>query len=127
MQKTSFHVLRVGMAITFLWIGILIFRDWQAWGGFVQPWVTDLLPFSLKHMMYSTAVLDLVIGACLLFGWFTWLAALVGSLHLFSVLLVSGINDVTVRDIAIVAGTLALFVDSVPESIKNKFSKKRLQ
>jgi len=127
MNKTSFHVLRVGMAITFLWIGILILRDWQAWGGFVQPWVTDLLPLSLKHIMISTAWLDIAIGAFLLFGWFTWLAALIGSLHLFSVLLVSGINEITVRDIAIVAGTLALFVDSVPESIKKKFSKQRLQ
>jgi hypothetical protein len=33
MIKTSFHILRVGLAITFLWIGVLIFKNPESWGG----------------------------------------------------------------------------------------------
>jgi uncharacterized membrane protein YkgB len=33
MKKTSYHILRVGVAITFLWIGVLIFKQPEAWGG----------------------------------------------------------------------------------------------
>ncbi len=120
MKKTSFHVLRVGMGITFLWIGVLIFQDPNAWGSYVQPWVINLLPFPIETIMFDTAILDVVIGALLIFDTLVWLAAFVGMLHLVSVLAVSGINEATVRDIAIVAGTFSLFVDSVPAYISKK-------
>ena len=116
------------MAITFLWIGILIFKNPEAWGGFVQPWVVDLLPMSLTDAMMGTAVLDIVIGALLLVDILTPWAALVGAGHLLIVLLVSGINDVTVRDIAIFTGAFALFNDSLPEAMRVKlmFWKKKV-
>ena len=60
----------------------------------------------------GTAILDIVIGALFLIDCFTWLAALVGALHLITVLTVSGITDITVRDIGLLAGTVALAVDS---------------
>jgi len=47
MKKTSFHFLRVGLAITFLWIGILIFKNPEAWGGYLEPWAVGLLPIPL--------------------------------------------------------------------------------
>jgi uncharacterized membrane protein YphA (DoxX/SURF4 family) len=120
MQKISFHILRVGTAITFLWIGILIFQNPAAWGGYIEPWVIKLLPMSIKEVMLSTAVLDIVIGALLLFDfWVPW-AAIVGAFHMLTVLTVSGINDATVRDIAILAGTLALFADSLSPAMKEK-------
>lgn len=112
MNKTSFHVLRVGLAITFLWIGILIFKQPEAWGGFLQPWATGLLPIPIREAMIGTAILDIVIGALFLFDFFVWLAALAGAAHLIIILTVSGINDVTVRDIGILAAVLALMTDS---------------
>ncbi len=125
MKKTSFHILRVGLVVTFLWIGILILKEPDAWGGFIQPCAIKLLPTSIHNMMISTAYLDLAIGFFLLIDTFVWLAAFVGAGHLFIVLAVSGINDVTVRDIAILAGAIALFADSLPEYIRNKFRKSR--
>lgn len=116
MDKSAFHILRVGTAITFLWIGVLIFQDPQAWGSYVAPWVVDLLPMSVKDVMISTAILDIAIGFLLLIDSFVFLAALVGAAHLFIVLIVSGINEGTVRDIAIVAATIALAVDSYKSS-----------
>lgn len=123
MKKSSFHILRVGTAITFFWIGILILKEPNAWGGFIQPWAMKLLPGSVEQMMIGTAYLDLVIGFFLLIDTYVWLAALLGAGHLFIVLAVSGINEVTVRDIAILAATVALFADSIPESIVKKFKK----
>src|SRR3989344_6628976 len=120
MNKTSFHILRVGLAITFLWIGILIFKNPEAWGGYIQPWVTNLFPLPIKEAMLGTAVLDIVIGFLLLIDSFVWLAALVGAGHLIIVLAVSGINDVTVRDIGILAAMLALIWDSLPKNILDK-------
>jgi len=120
MKKSSFHILRVGLAITFLWIGVLIFRNPEAWGGYLEPWAAGLLPVSLSEAMIGTAILDIAIGALLLADIFTWLAALVGAIHLVIVLTVSGITDITVRDIGLLAGLIAIFIDSLPQTIQNK-------
>lgn len=124
MNKSSFHILRVGTAITFLWIGILILKNPDAWGGFILPWAEKLLPLPIHQMMIGTAYFDLIIGFFLLIDTFVWLAAFLGAGHMLVVLTVSGINDVTVRDLAILAGTIALFADSLPGYIKNVFIKK---
>ncbi|MBI2049923.1 MAG: DoxX family membrane protein [Candidatus Staskawiczbacteria bacterium] len=118
MKTASFHILRVGMAITFLWIGVLIFKSPESWGGYLQPWVFKLLPVSLEQAMVSTAILDIVIGAFLLVDFLPWLAAFVGALHLVIVLTVSGITDITSRDIGLLAGLLALLIDSLPKKIQ---------
>ncbi len=120
MKKTSFHILRIGLAITFFWIGVLIFREPEAWGGYISPWALDLLPMSIKDAMIGTAILDMILGVLFLINSFVWLAALIGSGHLLMVLLVSGINEGTVRDIGILAGTMALTAEFLPERLANK-------
>ncbi len=124
MKKTSFQILRVGLAITFLWIGILIFKNPEAWGGYLQPWAAGLLPIPLSQAMIGTAILDITIGAFLLVDILTWLAALIGALHLVIVLTVSGITDITVRDIGLLVAALALMIDSLPQSIIDRRANK---
>lgn len=80
----------------------------EVWGGFIQPWVVELLPVSVKVAMMGTALLDVLIGILLLLNLFTWLAAGVGALHLVIVLITSGFNSVTIRDIGLLAGSVAL-------------------
>jgi uncharacterized membrane protein YphA (DoxX/SURF4 family) len=123
MIKTSFHILRVGVAITFLWIGVLIFKNPESWGGYLQPWAAGLLPLPLEKAMIGTAILDILIGFFLLIDVLTWLAALLGAVHLIIVLAVSGITDITVRDIGLLVATLALMIDSLPQRILNKIKK----
>ncbi len=112
----ALHILRVGLGITFLWIGVLIFRDPQFWGGFLQPWVVDLLPVPVESAMIGTAVLDFVMGLLLLVDVLTWLAALLATLHLAIVLITVGIDVVTVRDIGLLAGALAILWVYVPKT-----------
>ena len=108
------------MAITFLWIGVLIFKNPEAWGGYLQPWAAGLLPIPLAQAMIGTAVLDITIGAFLLFDFLSWLAAFVGAIHLVIVLTVSGITDITVRDIGLLVATTAIMIDSLPQKVLNR-------
>ncbi len=119
MRKTSFHILRVGLAITFLWIGVLIFKDPQSWGGYLEPWAAGLLPIPIGQAMIGTAILDIVVGTLLLIDSFVWLAALVGAIHVIIVLTLSGITDITVRDIAILGAALALMADTLPNTLRS--------
>lgn len=111
-QSSASHTLRVGLAITFLWIGVLIFQNPEAWGGYLNPWAAKLLPFSLETTMVGTAIFDIVVGFLLLTNYFTFWASTVASLHLIVVMTVSGINPITIRDLGLLAGTLALAVST---------------
>lgn len=123
MKTPSFHILRVGIAITFLWIGILIFKEPEAWGSFLSPWAADLLPLDLKTAMIGTSILDIAIGIFLLIDTLTWLAATLGTAHLVIVLTVSGINAITVRDIGLLSACFVLLLQSWPKNFPNPFRK----
>ncbi len=56
---------------------------------------------------------------------FAWVAALIGTIHLISVLAVSGIDSVTVRDIGLLGGTIALFWTALPETLKAKLPRNK--
>ncbi|MBI2631292.1 hypothetical protein HYW73_03735 [Candidatus Nomurabacteria bacterium] len=122
MQKASFHILRVGLAITFLWVGILIFKQPEAWGGYLEPWAAGILPLPLEQVMLGTATLDILIGFLLLIDTWVWLAATLGSIHLIIVLTVSGITDITVRDIGLLAGALAILAETWPKDFRLLFN-----
>lgn len=117
LQNAALHIVRVGTGITFVWIGLLVFNNPEGWGSMIQPWAANLLPFGIKEAMITTAILDIVIGFLLLIDVFTAFAALLGALHLASVLVVVGITPGTSRDIAILASTIALMVTYWPRSL----------
>lgn len=123
-HKTNYHVLRVGMAITFLWIGILILKAPASWGGYLQPWAYNLLPGSIESVMIATAVLDIGIGIIFLIDWQTWIAGILATVHIVMVLTVVGISDVTVRDIGLLAACLVTTIESLPLTLQYKLLKK---
>lgn len=124
-KEAGYHILRVSMGITFAWIGILIFREPEYWGGFLQPWAAGLLPIPVEQAMIGTAILDLVVGLLLLIDVYAWAFALVAAVHLGIVLLVSGIDSVTVRDIGLFGGAVSLFWTDAPEWLKMRFRKRQ--
>lgn len=115
MQKLPFHILRIGMGATFLWIGILIVQNPEGFSTMIRPWAVSLLPISPVTLLEGTGFFDIAVGLLLLLNFQTKVASFLAALHLFSVLLVSGINAVTVRDIGLLAGTVALFFGPLPK------------
>lgn len=112
MKNYAFHILRVGVAITFLWIGVLIFASPEAWGDLLLPWAAGIMPIPLEQAMLGTAVLDIVIGLFLLIDVHTWFFSLLAALHLVGVLVFVGITPGTARDIGLLAGCLALLLET---------------
>lgn len=116
-NKLALTVLRIALGITFMWIGILIVQDPEAWGGYIQPWAAKLLPLPLKEMMVGTGVLDIVIGFLIVTNILTWLAAGIGAIHLVIVLITSGINSITVRDIGLLGAAVAVSLINWPKNL----------
>lgn len=112
MSAFAYHTLRLALAITFIWIGILIVRDPVSWGAFLQPWAVELLPLPLRDAMMATGILDIIIGGLLFFGLATGVAATLASVHLGIILLTTGIDAVTVRDIGLLGASIALAIEA---------------
>lgn len=118
-KDTGYHILRVGMGITFLWIGVLILSDPISWLGFLPPWMIEMIPVDLTLFMQAVGILDLVLGFLMLTDKWMWQVNLVASLHLLGIL-VAGIDAITVRDIGLLGGTIALMWADLPEKHKKK-------
>ncbi len=101
------NIVRVGMAITFLWVGILIIKNPSAW-AMVQVWATDLLPVSIEQVLFMTGLFDILIGFLLLVDVLVVPVSLIAGIHLVLVLVVVGIDDITVRDIGLAAAAFSL-------------------
>jgi uncharacterized membrane protein YphA (DoxX/SURF4 family) len=111
MNKTAFYILRVGLAITFIWVGVLILRSPDVWASFIAPWAKEMLLISPKSAIVATAIFDIVVGLAFLIDFWVLGAAVFASLHLISVFAVAGIDETTVRDIGLLAGSIALFIE----------------
>ena len=61
-EKISWLVLRFGLAVTFVLIGIFILRDPISWTGYISPWAIRLLPVAPEKFMFWTGVLDVLLG-----------------------------------------------------------------
>lgn len=123
MNQNAYTILRVGLAITFLWIGLLILKNPEAWGGYISPWASALLPVPIIQVMIGTALFDIVIGFLLLIDFAMPIASFLAAFHLVVVLLVSGINAVTVRDVGLFSGALALFMQSQKPRLQKRKAK----
>ncbi len=114
MRNYAFHILRVGIAVTFLWIGVLIFASPEAWGNLLPSWAAGIMPMPLEQAMLGTAVTDILIGFFLLIDFYTWFFSLLAALHLIIVLIVAGITPSTARDIGLLAGCISLIFETWP-------------
>ncbi len=107
----SILILRIGLGITFALTGILILKDNDKWTHMLPSWFSKYLP-SAKSFMITTAIGDLILGAWLLSGYFTGIAASLAALHLVGVLIVSGKDEFheVYRDVGLLFGCVALAV-----------------
>lgn len=124
MKTSSYHIIRVSLGITFLWVGILIFRDPVYWSGFLDTWMIDLIVIPLSTFMISVAVLDVILGLLLLIDYHAWIAGFLAAVHMALVLITSGIDEVTVRDIGLLGAGLAVFWTDMPNAFKLSLKKK---
>ncbi|KKW20004.1 MAG: hypothetical protein UY63_C0003G0017 [Parcubacteria group bacterium GW2011_GWA2_51_10] len=101
-------VLRLGLAILFLWFGFSQITNTVDWIAWVPPWAAALFGLSEHTIVLVNGWFETVGGSLLLLGLWTRIAASVLSLHLFSIAWAVGYNDIGVRDFALAVSTLAL-------------------
>ena len=111
-------VLRIGMAVTFIWIGIMVLQEPLVWSSYLQPWAANLIPTPIEQAMRTNGVFDIIVGAMFLVTPLAFIAGILGTIHLTMVLVVSGINEATVRDIGLLAASIFIALVYFPRKKK---------
>ena len=112
--KYSGWVLRIGLAVVFFWFGIDKFFHPDYWlNAWVPQWV---VPFAARfgvtavQLIYINGIFEVLIGLSLLTGVFMRFFSLLGVLFLLAIMVFIGLNEITVRDVGLMGGLLAIVV-----------------
>lgn len=109
MKKYAPVVLRVAVAVLFLWFGFSQAFSPLDWTSFLPKWVSNL-PISSINFVYLNAGFEIIFGFLLLLGLFTRLSALLLGLHLLGIAFSLGYSALAVRDFILAIATLSVFL-----------------
>jgi len=100
-------ILRLSLAVVFLWFGLNQLFSFSAWEGYVPVFLTSII--SAKILVMVNGSLELVLGLFLLTGLYVRFSSFVLGIHLFFISLSLGYTALAVRDFGLAFATLAIF------------------
>lgn len=106
-------ILRVGMALVFLWFGISQLSDTAMWVRLIPEWVMDATGFTASMFVHFNGAFEVVLGLCLLLGYFTRVSAFLLGLHLLSIMVDVGLTAIGVRDFGLFIAMVAIFAHGI--------------
>ena len=107
-MKADFF-LRVGLAITFLYVGIASFMDPISWIGFVPGFIEIII--SAEKFLYIHSIFNVILALLLLFNKKIFYVANVSAVYLFGITVFNiGAIDIVFRDIGLFFMAVALVI-----------------
>jgi uncharacterized membrane protein YphA (DoxX/SURF4 family) len=101
-------VLRVGLAVLFLWFGFSQFLDQAAWISWVPEWAMNMTGLEAEMIVLLNGGFEIAFGVLLALGLYMRPAAALLGLHLVVLVFEIGPNSVGLRDFAIMMASFAL-------------------
>ena len=103
-------VLRVGLALVFLWFGTQQITNTAMWIRLIPQSIIDISGLTAATLVHFNGAFEIVFGLCLLFGFFTRTVTLLLALHILDITFVVGFNATGVRDFGLSIATITLFL-----------------
>jgi uncharacterized membrane protein YphA (DoxX/SURF4 family) len=114
MKGAAPAVLRIGLALVFLWFGYMQLTNTGAWTGLIPTWVTGMSGLEASTLVLFNGSFEIVFGLCLFFGFFTWITSLLLALHMvhifLTILMAQGLNGIAIRDFGLAIAAITLFM-----------------
>ncbi len=121
MRKTAAIVLRVALALTLLLVGVMIWINPSVWHSYLQPWAQSVkVAGSSRPIMQAMAILDILLGAAMIFDLWTWIAALVAAIALLLAIIAMGLSNLSILCLGLFGAAIALCVAKMPEPTARK-------
>lgn len=111
-QQAGMLVVRLAIGGLFLWFGIDKLLHPEHWFGWIPPWFAARLPVSVGLFLFANGIFEISIAIALLAGRFTRLAAAAAGVFMTGIVLTLGANEVTIRDVGLIGGALAVFLST---------------
>jgi len=101
-------ILRLGLAIVFLWFGFSQLLDGLNWVSWVPEWAVNLLHLPPAMIVLGNGLFEVIGGTLLALGILVRPVALVLALHLAVITFEIGLNSIGLRDFGLTMATFAL-------------------
>lgn len=125
MKKYAPAVLRIGLALVFLWFGTQQIFNTGMWTRMIPDYALNLTGLSAITLVHINGAFEIVFGICLLLGFFTRIVSFLLMLHIIHIVTVVGWGGTGVRDFGIAIGMVALFMTGTHSfALDNLFNKK---
>lgn len=105
-KKYSPVILRIGIALVFLWFGISQLTDPASWTSYVPLAVSQIVHPAI--VVFINGVFEIICGLLLISGLFTRVAAILLGLHLIGIIVGVGYNEIGVRDFGLMLAAFAI-------------------
>jgi len=109
-------ILRVGLALVYLWFGFSQLFDSLNWVYLVPNWAVNLSHLPPAMIVLANGLFEVIVGTFLIIGFFVRPMTLLYVAHLFVISVEMGISSAGVRDIGLTLSALALFLLYKPEN-----------
>lgn len=115
-------VVRMGLALVFLWFGLNQLFDPGSWIGWVPGWIHPIVHPAI--VVFVNGLVEVILGTILLLGFFTRTASLILGLHLLGIAFSIGYSATMIRDLGLAIATLSITLTGPDKlCLSNKFKK----
>ncbi len=112
---TASLLIRIGLAVVYLYAGIDAFRQPDLWIGFLPDFLLDLSPFSAKITLDLLSLAQIILAIWLLSGVYIKFAAVASAGFLLGIILSDpSAFIITFRDVPLVFASVALIFLETP-------------
>jgi len=94
--------------LVLLWFGIDEIVNPENWFGYFPQSLITLLPFGLKTFFIINGSFEIIVGILLFVGFYTRIIAFIAALHLLSITIAVGYNEIGVRDFGLTIMAISL-------------------
>lgn len=101
-------VLRIGIALVFLWFGFQQLWHPDSWTSFIPNIALSLSGLTAQTLVLLNGSFEVVFSLALIAGFNTQVAALLLALHMFDIAYVVGYDAIGVRDFGLAIATLSV-------------------
>lgn len=103
-------VIRIGMALVFLWFGSQQLIHTSMWTSLIPQYVINLSGQTATTLVHFNGAFEIVFGLFLLLGYFTRVTALLLALHILDITFTVGYTSIGVRDFGLSLATISVFL-----------------
>lgn len=107
-ERIAYHLLRLGLAVVFLWFGFSQLTNGITWVAWVPLWAVELLNIPPAMIVLANGLLEVVLGSLLALNLFVRPVAIILGVHLFIITIEIGATAVGIRDLGLTCATFAL-------------------